>query len=438
LNNHPLKRILFFIPVLFLSSIPAFTQQVESYEPGEGIHITNEKDYNIRFSGFLQPMVESRFYPDMEGKKDFQRFRMRRMIAKLSGEAKEKQISYQLQIDLTGSSDGGGDGTSNNYLMDAWVGWKPNRNLEIVVGQENSPTDSREMGMTSTSLQMIDRSPVALAFSSIREFGVFVNTQFKAGRNAVLLPSVALTNGDGANVFAKDHGGMKIGGRLDFLPFGKFGNGGQFRQTDMERELTPKLVIGATYSYNSGISDRRGRQSGTILYLDSLGKETLPDYQKFGIDFLFKYRGFSVLGEFIKTSATVPKTISQRVRTDGTAATTFLINGVQDVPNYVKGRMMLGTGFNIQAGYLFTNGFSIDARYTKLQADANSFLNNATFYNRPEFYSLCASRYLGRNYGAKVQASVSWNKANAGSVTITGKPLTGNELSAALMFTFSL
>jgi hypothetical protein len=438
LNNHPLKRILFFIPVLFLSSIPAFTQQVESYEPGEGIHITNEKDYNIRFSGFLQPMIESRFYPDMEGKKDFQRFRMRRMIAKLSGEAKEKQISYQLQIDLTGSSDGGGDGTSNNYLMDAWVGWKPNRNLEIVVGQENSPTDSREMGMTSTSLQMIDRSPVALAFSSIREFGVFVNTQFKAGRNAVLLPSVALTNGDGANVFAKDHGGMKIGGRLDYLPFGKFGNGGQFRQTDMERELTPKLVIGATYSYNSGISDRRGRQSGTILYLDSLGKETLPDYQKFGVDFLFKYRGFSVLGEFIKTSATVPKTISQRVRTDGTAATTFLVNGVQDVPNYVKGRMMLGTGFNIQAGYLFTNGFSIDARYTKLQADANSFLNNATFYNRPEFYSLCASRYLGRNYGAKVQASVSWNKANAGSLTVNGKPLTGNELTAALMFTFSL
>ena len=433
-----MKRILFFIPVLFLSSIPAFTQQVESYEPGEGIHITNEKDYNIRFSGFLQPMVESRFYPDMEGKKDFQRFRMRRMIAKLSGEAKEKQISYQLQIDLTGSSDGGGDGTSNNYLMDAWVGWKPNRNLEIVVGQENSPTDSREMGMTSTSLQMIDRSPVALAFSSIREFGVFVNTQFKAGRNAVLLPSVALTNGDGANVFAKDHGGMKIGGRLDYLPFGKFGNGGQFRQTDMERELTPKLVIGATFSYNSGISDRRGRQSGTILYLDSLGKETLPDYQKFGVDFLFKYRGFSVLGEFIKTSATVPKTISQRVRTDGTAATTFLVNGVQDVPNYVKGRMMLGTGFNIQAGYLFTNGFSIDARYTKLQADANSFLNNATFYNRPEFYSLCASRYLGRNYGAKVQASVSWNKANAGSLTVNGKPLTGNELTAALMFTFSL
>jgi Phosphate-selective porin O and P len=438
LNKHQLKKAFFFVAAIAFASLKALSQNVEPYEPGEGLHITNEKDYSIRLSGFFQPMMESRFYPGMTGKKDYQRFRMRRMIAKLTGEAKEKHITYQLQVDLTGSSDGGGDATTNNYLMDAWVGWKANKHLEIVVGQENSPTDSREMGMISTSLQMIDRSPVALAFSSIREFGVFVNTEFKAGQNGFILPSIALTNGDGANVFAKDHGGMKIGGRLDFLPFGKFGNGGQFRQTDMERELTPKLVFGATYSYNSGISDRRGRQSGTVLYLDSLGNETLPDYQKFGFDFLFKYRGLSVLGEFIRTSAVVPKTISQRVRADGTTATTFLVNGLQNVPNYVKARMMLGKGFNVQIGYLFTNGFSIDARYTKLKADPNSFLNNGTFYNRPDFYSLCASRYLGRNYGAKLQASVTWNKANAGSLTVTGKPLAGNELSGTIMLTFSL
>ena len=33
---------------------------------------------------------------------------------------------------------------------------------------------------------------------------------------------------------------------------------------------------------------------------------------------------------------------------------------------------------NFQAGYLFKNGISIDARYTHLKADDNSFLNNAT------------------------------------------------------------
>jgi hypothetical protein len=413
--------------------------EVEPYAPGEGLSFSNGEKYKVRLSGFIQPMVESRNYPEMDKTKTFERFRMRRMIAKLSGNASKENISYQLQVDLTGSSDGGGgDSISNNFLMDAWVGWKIHKRVEVVVGQENSPTDSREMGMTSTSLQMIDRSPIALAFSSIREFGVFVNTNFKVGGNAFILPSVALTNGDGANVFGKDRGGMKIGGRLDFLPFGKFGNGGQYRQTDMERELTPKLVFGVTFSRNQGISDRRGRQSGTILYLDSLGNESLPDYQKIGADFLFKYRGFSVLGEFVKSTATVPGDIRQRIRENGTLSPNFLVNNIQDIPNYVKGRMILGSGLNFQAGYLFQNGFELTGRFTQVMADDNSFLNNETFFNRPEFYSLCAGKYFGRNYGARIQAAVTYNTAKTGTNTIVRTNLVGNEFSGNLMLTISL
>jgi hypothetical protein len=253
-----------------------------------------------------------------------------------------------------------------------------------------------------------------------------------------LLPSIAFTNGDGANVIGKDRGGMKIGGRLDFLPFGKFANGGQYRQTDIERELTPKLVFGLTFSRNQGISDRRGRQSGTILYLDSLGNETLPNYQKIGADFLFKYKGFSVLGEYVKSSATVPGGISQRLRADGTNASTFLVNGIQDIPSYVKGRMILGTGFNIQAGYIFLNGFEFSARFTQVKPDDNSFLKNPTFFNRPEYYSLCAAKYFGRNYGAKIQASVTYNKAETGTITLLGTPIKGNEISGSAMLTISL
>ena len=33
-------------------------------------------------------------------------------------------------------------------------------------------------------------------------------------------------------------------------------------------------------------------------------------------------------------------------------------------------------------------------------------LNNETFYNRPNYYTLGVSKLLGRNYGFKVQASV--------------------------------
>jgi hypothetical protein len=322
--------------------------------------------------------------------------------------------------------------------MDAWVAWKPVRQFEVVFGQDNTPTDSREMGTLSSALQFAERNQVALSLAAIREFGVFVYTNFKVGRNGLLLPSFALTNGDGANVFGKDYGGFKYGGRLDYMPFGSFSNAGRFRQVDIERELTPKLIFGCTYSYNKGISDRRGRQSGSILYLDSLGNEALPDFQKMGVDFLFKYKGVSISGEYVRSSANVPSDIRQRVRNDGSRATTFLVDGVQNVDAYVKGRMMLGSGFNIQGGYLLRNGYSFDVRYTHLTPASNSFFNNGQFYNRSDYYTFCVSRYLGRNYGVKVQAMTTVSKAKTGSLTVTGEALRGNEVLSTVMITFSL
>ena len=35
-------------------------------------------------------------------------------------------------------------------------------------------------------------------------------------------------------------------------------------------------------------------------------------------------------------------------------------------------------------------------------------MNNATFYNRPNYYSFGVSKYFARNYGFKVQASITY------------------------------
>ena len=248
---------------------------------------------------------------------------------------------------------------------------------------------------------------------------------------------MAITNGDGLNVFEKDHGGLKIGGRLDFLPFGLFTNFGQFRQADMVRELAPKLVVGVNYSKNNGMSSRRGRESGAILYLDNTGAGSLPDYTKYGLDFLFKYKGFSMLGEFVKSSATVPTEITARVRNDGSTSSTFIVNNKQDITNYVKGRMMLGEGYNIQMGYVHKKKYSIDARYTHLEADQHSFLNNGTFYNRPNYYTVGLSRYFTRNYGFKIQASVTYAEMAEGSNNIFSAPITGNEWITRVITSFA-
>ena len=268
--------------------------------------------------------------------------------------------------------------------------------------------------MNSNSLQLVERSRLTSAFSSIREFGLFVTGRFRMNNGSYLRPYFALTNGDGRNAFDKDHGGLKVGGRLDYLPFGLFTNLGQFRQIDVMREQTPKFVIGAHFSHNSGMSSRRGRASGEIIYLNSNDEESLPDYVKYGVDFMLKYRGFSAIGEYIKSEATVPEDITQRVRNDGSISTSFLVDGVQDIDSYVRGRMMLGEAYNFQMGYLFKSGFSVDTRYTHLIADQYSFLNNATFYNRPNYYTLGVGKLMSRNYGFKIQASVTYVDGSLG------------------------
>ena len=388
--------------LFFLINLNAQDVEMQSYTFGEGLRFVGESGYNVRITGYAQPMSELKRINSEESNSS--RYRMRRVRLRMDGQSSNERFKYRFQVDLSGVSEIGE--SDEDPLLDAYVDYALTNRISVKFGQRSTYTDNRELFMNSNSLQLVERSRLTSAFSSIREFGLFISGRFRAGRGSYLRPHFVLTNGDGKNVYSRDRGGLKIGGRVDYLPFGLFTNMGQFRQIDVMREQVPKLVVGVHYSKNNGMSSRRGRYSGRIIYLNANDQESLPDYTKYGVDFLFKYKGFSALGEYIKSSAEVPSDITQRIRNNGSISESFLVNEVQDVDSYVKGRMMLGSAYNIQMGYLFKNGFSVDSRYTHLIADENSFLNNETFYNRPNYYTLGFSKLLGRNYGFKVQASV--------------------------------
>lgn len=409
--------------------------KMRSYEFGEGLEFETEDGTEFEITGYIQPYFESKQYTDAEDLDAQNRYRLRRARIRFNGKSSNERFSYRMQIDLSGSSEGD-DSDGNLFLWDAYLSYDLTSRINVTFGQRSTYTDNRELFINSYALQLVERSRLTSAFASIREFGLFIDGNFRTGGGSYLKPYLVITNGDGANVFKKDHGGLKIGGRLDFLPFGLFTNYGQFREADVVRERAPKLVVGVNYSYNNGISSRRGRGSGDIIYLNDNDEETLPDFAKYGIDFLFKYRGFSALGEFVKTSASVPSEITQRVRNDGTTSTSFDVNGEQDVENYIKGRMMLGQGYNIQLGYLFKNGISIDGRYTHLEADEHSFLNNGTFYSRPNYYTIGLSKYLDRSYGAKIQGSFTYNDGDNINDNL-GNPIDGNEWVARVMLTLT-
>ena len=391
------------LPFLFIViNLSAQDVEMQSYTFGEGLKFVGESGYNLKLTGYAQPMSELKRINSEESNSS--RYRMRRVRLRMDGQSSNERFKYRFQVDLSGVSEIGE--SDEDPLLDAYVDYALTNRISVKFGQRSTYTDNRELFMNSNSLQLVERSRLTSAFSSIREFGLFISGRFRAGRGSYIRPHFVLTNGDGKNVYSRDRGGLKIGGRVDYLPFGLFTNMGQFRQIDVMREQVPKLVVGVHYSKNNGMSSRRGRYSGRLIYLNANDEESLPNYTKYGVDFLFKYKGFSALGEYIKSTAEVPSDITKRIRNNGSISESFLVNEVQDVDSYVKGRMMLGSAYNIQMGYLFKNGFSIDSRYTHLIADENSFLNNETFYNRPNYYTFGVSKLLGRNYGFKVQASV--------------------------------
>ena len=265
--------------VLCLTASLVHTQDVEldSYKFGEGLRFTADEDHKIRISGYVQPYAESKQFTEADAEESMNRFRMRRLRLRMDGVLPDERFSYRFQVDLSGASEVGDAQSTNNYLLDAYVSYNVTNRIKLSFGQRSTYTDNRELFMSSRTLQLVERSRLTSAFSSIREFGFFAQGNFRTGGGSYLKPYFVLTNGDGSNAFEKDHGGLKVGGRIDFLPFGLFTNLGQFRQADVMRELIPKIVVGVNYSKNNGMSSRRGRESGAILYLNDADEESLTD-----------------------------------------------------------------------------------------------------------------------------------------------------------------
>ena len=417
------KRITFLL--LYFTFLNFYSSQdliLGDYVPGNGIVLAStDNNYKVVLRGYSQSLFESRTISydssSIVDNNRYNRFRARRIRLRLSGNQLYPGFSYRLQLNLAESE--ADDGFLSNILWDAWLGYNINKTNKIIIGQKGTPTDNIEVQMASNTLQLPERSRLTGAFSSIREIGVFYDNRFKVGNKAVIKSMFNVTTGDGYayNFNSRDYGGLKYGCRINILPFGLFRNFGQFRQVDMVRELNPKLLIGFSGSFNNGMSSRRGRRNGDFLFYNIAGVDTsyrLPNYLKVGGDLLFKYRGFSLLAEYVNTKAFVANDITHRndrYGNDPSQITSSFGAFNEDEfltvssDEYVKRQLILGSGFNIQAGYLFKSLFSIDGRFTKLNPDEFSFMNNATYYNRQHYYEIGLSKYFSKNYSFKVQAS---------------------------------
>ena len=408
---------------------------VQNYQLGEGWSYQSGP-FTGEITALVQPHLEWKYGPSEVFSDATVRTRLRRARVRFAGDHRDSRFYYRLTLDLSGTSEL--DDAQGIMLFQSFVGYRLTPQHRITVGQRGNPAGPREMQMNSGTLQLVERSRVSSAFATIAEMGIFYDGRMRLTGKQFLRPALAITTGDGANPFGRDYGGLKYAARLDWVPNGLFTRFGQFRQADLVRERSPKLIVGAYANFNQGMSSRRGREQGAILYLDANLDPLLPNYAQVGVDGMLKYRGFSLLAEWIQAQAYVPEGIAYRVRNDGSVASTFEIDGVNDVSAYVRNRMMTGSGFNVQAGYVLPSNWSVDVQATQLNPADFSFLRNGAFYDRPQYYTIGFTHYASRWYGLKHQLSATWNAVGPDARNHENSLLTAPEWTVRWCTTFML
>ena len=160
---------------------------------------------------------------------------------------------------------------------------------------------------------------------------------------------LAVSQGEGLNRKSWSTGNGYTG-RIELLPFGNFTKKGDYFASDLKREETPKLMLSLTYDYNDN-AVRQGGQMGD----DILG--STRDLQSIQADAHFKYKGLSFFGEY-----------ANRVATDG--GPIYELNEIYHT----------GSALNLQTGYLFKNNWELAGRYTQVNFEDETGLDNFTQY----------------------------------------------------------
>lgn len=344
--------------------------------------VAKDSSYSIKFAARFQSLFTSTWdFPDNENAQNAEtNFLIRRARLKFEGFAYSPKLTYKVELGLSNRDIGGATAFTNNaprVILDAVAKWNFFHNFELWAGQTKLP-GNRERVISSANMQTVDRSLVNSNYNIDRDMGLQLHHNFTLGENVLIREAIAFSQGEGRNITAGNLGGHQFTGRLEVLPFGDFDD---YSGSDLDREETPKLAIGATYDHN-GNAVRVRSNSGSYMTNDTGFFET--DINTFFLDGIFKYQGFSAMAEYAKRTA--DNAIA--VNSDGTPT----------------GKVVeVGDGFNAQAGYLFKNNFEVVGRYTQVSLD--EAITGEGVENQ---YTLGLSKYIV-GHKLKVQTDISWN-----------------------------
>ena len=276
---------------------------------------------------------------------------VRRMRLRFEGYLMSPKLEYKIQLSFA-NRDMDLESGSPQVIRDAVFYYKPNKFWSLGLGQTKLP-GNRERVNSSGELQMPDRSIANGKFTVDRDFGIFIDRDIEIRKQVVQLQT-AISSGEGRGSLSSDNG-LAYTGRVEYLPLGYFKNKGDYFEGDLEFEETPKLSLGFTYSKNYK-AKRTGGQLGKYMYSAYNNKEELSaNIRTLMADAVFKYRGWSFLGEYYDRKVDA-----------------FSVSDFSSRPDdqLIFLKMPAGTALNLQGGKMLSPKDEVVIRYTQVKPHA--------------------------------------------------------------------
>jgi len=371
---------------VILIGLSAVAQETNSPKFGKGLFNLVGKDstWTMKVGARMQFLATNAW--DMDANGDFGKvqstFLVRRARLKFSGFAYSPKLTYKLELGLSNKDIGGASEYTNNaprYILDAVVKWNFYKNFSLWAGQTKLP-GNRERVISSANLQFVDRSKLNSNFNIDRDLGLQLRHHFNLSDKFLVRDMFSISQGEGRNITTGNLGGHQYTARVEVLPFGEFKGKGDYIGSDLKREESPKLALGATYNLNDKAVKDKGSQ-GSYMLNDSEEGFYEANVNTVFVDAMFKYKGISFMGEYANRDA------NEAIATD--------IDGTPTGKVVKKGNSV-----NAQVGYLFKSNWEVAGRYTTVKFNGAGYATN--------YYTLGMSKYIV-GHKLKVQSDITYS-----------------------------
>jgi len=381
-------KTLFF--TILLSTTSLYGQEVTASKFGKGLLNIQAKDstFSMNISARMQYLTSTSWSEsdDSFGSPE-SNFLIRRARLKFKGFAYSPKLTYKLELGLSNRDISGANQFTSNaprYILDAYVRWNFYKNFTLQAGQGKLPGNIERV-ISSGDLAMVDRSILNSKFNIDRDLGIQLRHHFKLSENFIVKEIFALSQGEGRNITSGNLGGHQYTGRIEVLPFGNFKSKGDYRGADLEREQTPKLMVGVVYDLNNDAVKSRSNQGS---YLETTDGFYQTDVSTLFFDAHFKYRGFSIMAEYADRDADAPL-----ARNADNSLTGAVVN--------------IGNATNFQMGYVLPSNLAITGRYTHINFD-----EIVSSKNKITQYTLGLSKYVAK-HKLKIQTDATYENTVA-------------------------